>query len=207
MLCTGILLATAQAARAEPTIPDATDPPLASITAVEATTTSPDTSPGQSTVDWDATDEYGVTIYGTRPSTGPTTTTKRTSRTEPPFQINPAHPEDRYTGPVGYAPIPNFYDYVTDEHGNRITIPRAETTTEEATEGSTLEGETSPEDEDFPPEEPEEERPGIHWAIAAAAGVALLGAIAGVTAMVVKGRRDSGDDDYIYEEPPEGPEA
>jgi len=208
MLCTGILLATAQAARAEPTIPDATEPPLGSITAAAATTTSPETLPTESTFDWDATDEYGVTIYEPRPSTtaGPTTTTKKTSRTAAPFQWNPAHPEDTDTREPGYEPIPDWYVYKLDEHGNRITIPQAETTTEETTEGSTSEDETTQEDDGEFPEYPEDERPGIHWAIAAAAGIALLGAIAGVAAMVAKGRRD-GDDDYIYEEPPEDPEA
>ena len=209
LLTAAVMLVTALAARAEPatTIPDdPTDIPVAGTTVPE--TTAPDmsitvTTTGEpteppTTVDYDATDEYGSTIHEPTTTTtkGPTTTTKKTRATEAPFQVNPAHPEDTYDGPVGWRDLPNWYVVVTDQYGNEVTRPEEETTTEATT--ATEEESSEPEEDltEFPPEEAEE--PTIRWTMVLGAGAVLLAALAGVIIMLARGRR--GEDDYLYED-------
>ena len=196
LLCAVILLVMAQTARAEPeTIPDDEGTTGEVVTTTRA----------RSTYDWEAlTDIHGVTLYPPPPddddvSNGPTTTTIKTSRTTQPFQINPDHPEDTYTGALPNGNMPNFYVEVTDQYGNVVTSlvslpPTTETTTEETTTEEISTEEAFQESEGT-------ERP-FHWAIAAAAGVGLVAALAGGIAMLAKRKKDD-DDDYIYEEPPE----
>jgi len=203
LLTAAVVIVTAMAARAEPTLPDdSPNIPVVGTTGPE--TTAPDMSitvptEPESTVDYSATDEYGSTIYATT-TARPTTTTKRTARTEPPFVVNPAYPNDTNAGPTPYAPIPNFNEFVTDQYGNRITIPVTVTTTEDATETSAEEA-SAPEDEESFSDIPEEvERSAIHWAAALAAGAALLAALAGVIFMLARSRKGDDEDDYIYED-------
>ena len=201
-----LLLATAMAARAEPstTLRDGPSDINAPTVPVDSRTTSPDgstiptTTPDGSTVDWRATDEFGSTLYATT-TAKPTTTTKRTSRTEPPFVVNPAHPEDTDTRSPGYRPIPNsiLYEAVTDENGNEVTRSHAETTTTETTteEASLL----SEESVSAFPEQQEQQQASIPWMVVAGVGALLLLALIGLIILMAKGR-GSGDDDYIYED-------
>ena len=206
LLTASVMAATALAARAEP---DETTAPLASITTAgpsempTAWTTSPDGSATSTvpttTVDYDATDVFGSTLYAPTTTTT-TTTTKKTSRTPSPWVVNPAYPDDTDAREPGYAPLPNLYVRVTDEHGNYVTVPVAPTTTMATTEASTQESYTRDEDEEGLAEFTEEaEGPGIRWALAAGVGAVLLAALAGVIIMTARGRR-GGEDDYIYTE-------
>jgi len=197
ILCAGMLFALAQTAWAEPdeTLPD--DIPVAD-TSIEDTTEVTTTKKPRSTYDWEAiTDEHGVTVYPPPPDVDvtaaeSTTTAKKTARTQ----------SDDYRN-APYRPIPGLYDVVTDEYGNVITLPVAETTTAETTTEST---EETTFDEEFLLDEPGSPKSSIHWAIAAVAGAVLLAAAAGGVIVVRKGRKDGDDDDYIYEEP-EPPET
>jgi len=201
ILCAGMLLALAQTVRAEP------DPALEDPAASESTTT----TKSRSTYDWEAeTDRNGVTVYPPPPDDdfvhddGPTTTTAKTSRTSAPFQYNPDHPEDNYTGALPQGNLPNFNAVATDIYGNEITRvitapPTTETTTEEPTTTEEITEETIPEEPDIPART-------FNWTVAAIAGGALAAAVAGGIAVVAKGKKDS-DDDYIYEEPEESAQA
>jgi len=206
LLTAAAMAATALAARAEP---DETTAPLASITTAgpselpTAWTTSPDGSATSTvpttTVDYNATDFFGSTLYAPTTTTM-TTITKKTSRTSQGFVVNPAYPNDTYSGNITWGPLPTFRVPVTDEHGNYVTVPVAPTTTMAATEASTQESYTRDGGEEGLAEFPEQaEGPGIRWALAAGAGAVLLAALAGVILMTARGRR-GGEDDYIYAE-------
>jgi len=199
-LCAGILLAMAQTVRAEP------DPIPGDA---ETTADSDTTTRTRSTYDWELiTDEYGVTVYPPPPdegipSSGPTATTKKTARTTAPFQWNPAHPDDNYTGALPNRALPGFYEEVTDEYGNVVTrTVNAQTTTETAEEPT---AEEPTESETFLGE-PQSPKQPFNWAIAAAAGTVLLAAVLGGIIVLTKGRKDSEDDDYIYEDESAQPE-
>ena len=221
VLCAGVFFATAQAARAEPTMPAGpSELPVANTSALETTgltessgETIPTTTTVPTTYEWEAeTDEFGVTIYPPRPSqgtapppttTGTTTSTKKTARTEPPFQYNPAHPDDNYYGPTPYRPIPNWYDVVTDEYGNEVTKYAIETTTTEPETVETSQGDETSEEDAFTDVYESPVRQPIKWAVAAGAGAALLAAAVGGMFVMRKARKDGDDDDYIDIEPEE----
>jgi len=191
-----MLLAMAQAVRAEPdTVPEEPAP--------DTTTT---TTQSRSTYAWEAeTDEFGVTLHPPPPDVGgpgndgPTATTIKTSRTSAPFQINPDHPEDVNTGPVPPGHLLNYTEAVTDIYGNKVTVvitapPTTETTTEEpATDEEESTEETFPEEPAIPA------RP-LNWTLAAVAGGALVAAAAGGIAVLARNKKDSGDE-FIYAEP------
>ena len=206
-LTAAVMIVTAFAARAEPatTIPD--DPselPVAGTTVPETTApdmsiTVPESTEPTTTVDYSATDEYGSTIYAPTTTTtkGPTTSTKKTRATEAPFVVNPAHPEDRYDGPVPWRDLPNWYVVVTDQYGNEVTRPVEETTTQATT--ATEEESSEPDEESITQFTLEEaEGPAIRWAVVLGAGTVLLAALVGVIVMLARARR--GEDDYIYED-------
>jgi len=202
ILSAGMLLAMAQAVWAEPD-PAPEDP------APDTTTT---TTQPRSTYAWEAeTDEFGVTLYppppdaNTPPDDGPTTTTVKTSRTSAPFQINPDHPDDVFTGALPNGYLPNFNVPATDSYGNKLTVVFTAPPTEETSEEpATDEGEFT--EETFP-EEPAIPTKPLNWTVVAAAGGILAAAAVGGIIVLARNKKDS-DDDFIYvekqtEDPPE----
>ena len=165
------------------TIPDITEPTTAPVTATgengEPVSTEPP-EPTEPTTLWEPpTDEEGNTLYPPLPSTEAstiiTTTTKRTTTTtHPPFEINPAHPEDKYKGALWYVTNPDLYNDVTTIEG-QTTI-----------ELSTIEGWEYPDEAGY-----QEGSQNMRRIVAIAAAALLLVALSVAIAMIVKGNREA----------------
>ncbi|MDR0531657.1 MAG: hypothetical protein LBG83_06300 [Oscillospiraceae bacterium] len=144
-----IMLASARAARAENELPSEM---LPSSMAADATTMDPDfdttpppngeNSTTETTTRWESpTDEFGETLFPPLPSetttkkpttTKATTTTKKTTTyTLPPFEVNPAHPDDTYTGPLWYRENPDLYENTVAQATRPSTTAPVTTTTQE----------------------------------------------------------------------------
>jgi hypothetical protein len=166
--------------------PPSTEPTTAAPVAGSTDVTDdsdPATDP--TTTRWETpTDEEGNTLFPTLPTTTtkattPTTTKKTTTKS--PFSVNPAHPDDRYTGALWYNRNPDLYDTVTvpGEEGTEeeTTTTVASTTTAEQTTEWTL-------------PEPEDRGLNLRLVIGIAAGALLLLALAVAVAVIAKGGRE-----------------
>jgi|GEM_PF-4398475 len=165
------------------TIPDATEPTTAAVIATgengEPISTEP-TEPTEPTTLWEPpTDEEGNTLYPPLPSTeasssATTTTKKTTTTTHPPFEINPAHPEDKYKGALWYVQNPDLYNDVTTIEGQTTIEP------------SSVEGWEYPDEAGY-----QEGSQNMRKIIAIAAAVLLLAALSIAIAMILKGNREN----------------
>ena len=166
------------------TIPDATEPTTAPVIATGTDgqlISTESTAPTEPTTLWEPpTDEEGNTLYPPLPSTeastaAPTTTTKKTTTTTyPPFEINPAHPEDKYKGALWYVKNPDLHNDVTTVEG-QTTI-----------ESTSIEGWEYPDEAGY-----QEDSQNLRKIIAIAATALLVIALSVAIAMIVKGNREA----------------